>query len=307
VPAAPVPGAAYTRDMSLASLLDRTPVHFLSAGNPVAASAHVLLVHGLGEHIGRYAALVDRLVHAGCAVTAYDQRGHGQSGGPRGRIPRDDALLADLAWVIDHVRSTLPPACPIVLLGHSMGGTVVARFVAEGLAGNPAPWYRQVQGLVVSSPAWAADLGPLQRLLLGLGRALPDAPAGNGLKPAWISRDPAVVRAYAEDPLVHDRITPRLARFILDAGRQVVALAPRWTVPTLLMWAGADRCVAPRGAAAFAAAAPAGVVRSRCFEGLYHEIFNEPEREAVFAELLAWLDFQRASGALPRRQARPAA
>jgi alpha-beta hydrolase superfamily lysophospholipase len=174
-------------------------------------------------------------------------------------------------------------------------------------AGNPAAWYRQVQGLVVSSPAWAADLGPLQRLLMGLGRALPDAPAGNGLKPDWISRDPAVVRAYAEDPLVHDRITPRLARFILDAGRQVVALAPRWTVPTLLMWAGADRCVAPRGAAAFASAAPAGVVRSRCFEGLYHEIFNEPERETVFAELLDWLAVQRASGALPARQARSAA
>ena len=293
--------------MTLACLLDRTPVYLLSAGNPVVARAHIVLVHGLGEHVGRHAALVDRLVHAGWAVTAYDQRGHGQSGGPRGRIPRDDALLADLAWVIDHVRSALPPACPIVLLGHSMGGAVVARFVAEGLAHRPAPWYRQVQGLAVSSPAWAADLSLLQRLLLGLGRALPDTPSGNGLKPAWISRDPAVVRAYVDDPLVHDRITPRLARFILDAGRQVVALAPRWTVPTLLMWAGADRCVAPRGAAAFAAAAPPGVVRSRCFEGLYHEIFNEPEREDVFAELLDWLDTRWAGGTLPLRQARPAA
>lgn len=293
--------------MTLASLLDRTPVHLLSVGNPVAAPAHVVLVHGLGEHIGRHAALVDRLAHAGWAVTAYDQRGHGQSGGARGRIPRDDALLADLAWVIDHVRSALAPARPIVLLGHSMGGTVVARFVAEGLARAPAPWYRQVQGLVVSSPAWAADLGPWQRMLLGIGRSLPDAASGNGLKPAWISRDPAVVRAYVDDPLVHDRITPRLARFILDAGRQVVALAPRWTVPTLLMWAGADRCVAPRGAAAFAASAPRDVVRSRCFEGLYHEIFNEPEREAVFTELLDWLATRWAGGALPLRQARPAA
>jgi alpha-beta hydrolase superfamily lysophospholipase len=289
--------------MARLNLVDRTPVNLLSAGNPTAARLHVLLVHGLGEHAGRYAELVERLVHAGCAVTAYDQRGHGQSGGARGRIPRADALLSDLACVVDHLRLALPASCPLLLLGHSMGGTVAARFVAEGLMPSPAPWFRPVQGLVVSSPAWAADLGTLQRLLLRLGRWMPDAPASNGLKPQWISRDPEVVRAYVNDPLVHDRITPRLARFILAAGEQVVALAPRWTVPTLLMWAGADRCVAPRGAAAFAAAAPTQVVRSRCFEGLYHEIFNEPERERVFDELLAWLtDFEprtRADRALP--------
>lgn len=281
------------------SFVDRTPVHLLGAGNPTAAGVHVLLVHGLGEHIARYAALIDRLVYAGCAVTGYDQRGHGQSGGGRGRIPRDDALLSDLACVIDHLRLRLPVSCPLVLLGHSMGGTVAARFVAEGLMPSPAAWYRPVHGLVVSSPALAADLNPLQRLLLALGRWLPDTPSGNGLQPRWISRDPEVVRAYEADPLVHDRITPRLARFILAAGEQVVQAAPRWTVPTLLMWAGADRCVAPRGSAAFAAAAPGSVLRSRCFDGLYHEIFNEPEREEVIACLLDWLASVAAHPAAP--------
>ena len=90
-----------------------------------------------------------------------------------------------------------------------------------------------------------------------LGPLAPDLRAGQRPRsPAWISRDPAVVRAYVADPLVHDRITPRLVRFIVDGGELVRSRAPHWTVPTLLMWAGADRCVAPAGSAAFAAAAP---------------------------------------------------
>ncbi len=272
------------------TFLDRTPVHLLTAGNAASARAHLLLVHGLGEHIGRYAELIESLVHAGYAVTAYDQRGHGLSGGPRGGLPHADVLLGDVAAIIDHIgERSVGGRLPLVLLGHSMGGTVVGRFVAEGLMPKPAAWYRPVQGMVVSSPAWAADLNPVQKLLMQLGRLLPDLAAGNGLKPAGISRDPQVVRAYAADPCVHNRITPRLARFILSAGGEVLALAPRWQTPSLLMWAGADRCVAPRGSAAFAAAAPPQCVQTCCFEGLYHEIFNEPERERVVAQLLDWL------------------
>lgn len=272
------------------TFLDRTPVHLLMAGNAASARAHVLLVHGLGEHIGRYGALIQTLAHAGYAVTAYDQRGHGQSGGPRGGLPHADALLGDVAAIIDHMGELVAgERLPLVLLGHSMGGAVVGRFVAEGLMPKPAAWYRPVQGMVVSSPAWAADLNPVQKLLMQLGRLFPDLAAGNGLKPAWISRDPQVVRAYTADPWVHNRITPRLARFILSSGDEVLTLAPRWQTPSLLMWAGADRCVAPRGSAAFAAAAPAQWVQTCRFEGLYHEIFNEPEREQVVAQLLAWL------------------
>ena len=85
------------------------------------------------------------------------------------------------------------------------------------------------------------------------------------------------------------RITPRLARFILDGGELVRSVAPRWKVPTLMLWAGSDRCVAPAGSEAFAAAAPAGVVRAKAFPALSHEIFNEPEKQAVYAELGAWL------------------
>ena len=119
---------------------------------------------------------------------------------------------------------------------------------------------------------------------------MPHLAVGNGLNPSWVSRSPEVVQAYKDDPLVHDRITPTLARMIASFGPDTLPLVPRWTTPTLLMWAGADRCVAPAGSAAFAAAAAAGgAVQAVPFPGLAHEIFNEPEREQVFARLRAWL------------------
>lgn len=252
------------------------------------ARGTVLIVHGLGEHGGRYDRLAAEFNERGWNVVAHDQRGHGRSGGARGIIHRDDALLDDLARVIDAVRG--PCVGPLVLLGHSMGGLIAARYVAESLAALPAPWSRAVDALILSSPALAFDIGIVQRLMLAtVGRLAPDLPVDNGLRPEWVSRDPAVVSAYRADPLVHDRITPRLARFIAEGGELVRARAPQWRIATLLLWAGADRCVAPRGSAAFAAAAPAGVVRAEVFDGLAHELFNEPERDQVIACLDDWM------------------
>lgn len=273
---------------------DEIPLH-LRQWTVESPRGLVLLVHGLGEHIGRYAALAARLNEAGWDVAGYDHRGHGASGGPRGAIAQPHSLLDDLGVVIDALRPERP--CPLVLLGHSLGGLIAARFVAEGLAAPHAAWWRPVDALVLSSPGLDPGMNAVQRALLALLRPLaPNLAVGNGLKPAWISRDPAVVRAYVADPLVHDRVTPRLARFIVDAGALVRARAPRWTVPTLLLWAGADRCVAPAGSAAFAAAAPRDVVAHTYYPQMAHEIFNEPEREQPLAELTRWL------AALPLRQ-----
>jgi alpha-beta hydrolase superfamily lysophospholipase len=272
--------AAVTTDDGLALHVREWP-----AARP-APRGTVWILHGLGEHIGRHDDVAQELAAAGWRVVGHDQRGHGRSPGARGRLGDSHDLLRDLACVLDATSTTGPR----VLLGHSMGGVTAARFVAEGLGEAPAPWYRRVNALVLSSPALAADLSVFQKLQLSLGTSLaPSLPAPNGLPVDALSRDSRVVDAYQADPLVHDRITPRLARFILDAGEEVLALAPRWTMPTLLMWAGSDRCVAPRGSARFAAAAPKGVVRSRCFEALFHEIFKEPERAEVFAELQRWL------------------
>ena len=252
------------------------------------ARGTVLIVHGLGEHIGRYAHVAAALNAAGWQVTGYDHRGHGRSAGPRGELNASDDLLTDLAGVIDAVRATEPG--PLVLLGHSMGGLVAARFVAEGLAPAPAPWHRPVDALVLSSPALALGMNGIQKLLLAaMGSLAPNLAVNNGLKPAWISRDPAVVQAYGADPLVHDRVTAKLVRFMLDGGALVQERAPHWTVPTLLLYAGADRCVAPAGSAAFAAAAPKHAVTTQAFPALFHEIFNEPEQAEVLAALTRWV------------------
>ena len=247
-----------------------------------------VLVHGLGEHIDRYDPVARRLNELGFTVVGYDHRGHGRSPGPRGGLPTDDALCADLGRVVQAARESVPG--PLVLVGHSLGGLIAGRFVAEGLQARPAPWWRRVDALVMSSPALDAGTSAVQKLMLALvAPLLPGLAVGNGLRSNWISREPGVVQAYAADPLVHDRITGRLGLFVARQGRAVIAAAPRWTTPTLLMWAGADRCVSPAGSAAFAAGAPRNVVSVREWPGLFHEIFNEPERDQVLATLADWL------------------
>ena len=276
---------------------DGLPLHWRQwrKPGPGAAKGTVLIVHGLGEHIGRYEALAAWLNAAGWQVAGYDQRGHGASGGKRGDLPDGEALQRDLAQVIDALRDDAELGSgPLLLLGHSMGGLVAARFVAGGLTANTAgdlpAWFRPVDGLILSSPALDPGMSGWQRLQLVLGVALaPHLAVGNGLKPAWISRDPAVVAAYQADPLVHDRLTPTMARVIVDDGERVRQHAPDWVVPTLLLWAGSDRCVSPGGSAEFAEAAPAQSVTAHGFELLFHEIFNEPEREQVLSRLGAWL------------------
>jgi len=266
--------------------------------------AVVVLVHGLGEHAMRYEHVASRLMEWGFAVRAYDQRGHGESGGPRGVLPHDNTLLDDLAEVVDDTRLRCirllqdsvshragpeSDQIPMVLLGHSLGGLVVSRFVSLGI--------RPVEGLVMSSPALDPRLGALQKLLLSfMPRLAPDFCVGNGLNPHYLSHDPEVVRKYMADRLVHDRISPRLGKFIATAGPATIAAAAQWRTPTLLMYAGADRLVDPAGSCAFAESAAnsravmPGTVTARCFEDLYHEIFNEVDSAPVFETLKAWLD-----------------
>ncbi len=252
----------------------------------------IVLVHGLGEHLGRYEYVADALGRGGWTVAGYDQRGHGHSEGRRGVVPEASTLLDDLALVTDWAHEARSDDAPLVLLGHSLGGLVAAWFVLRGL--------RRVDGLVLTSPALAADLSILQRVQLHVGRVLvPDLPMPNGLKVSRISRDPEVVRAYREDPLVHDRITARLAWGALEAGHAVRAAAGAWTVPTLLLWAGDDHLVAAAGSEEFAQRAPRAIVTARRFDGLRHEILNEPERDDVLGAITRWLEGLRPRVTVP--------
>jgi alpha-beta hydrolase superfamily lysophospholipase len=246
----------------------------------VKARGTIVLVHGIGEHGGRYAHVAARLTAEGWGVVAVDHRGHGESGGARGELAANDDLLTDLAAVVDAERYRRPSA--LLLLGHSMGGLIAARFVAGAV--------RPVDGLILSSPALATRMTTVQRLLLAVGRRLfPDLAIGNGLNPQFVSHDRAEVAAYIADPLVHDRVSARLAAFIADGGTYVRERTTTWRVPTLLLYAGDDRYVDPDGSAAFLAAAPSDVVTGQCFPTLYHELFNEVERDAVLDVVSRWL------------------
>jgi alpha-beta hydrolase superfamily lysophospholipase len=247
------------------------------------ARAVVVVVHGLGEHAGRYHEVAELLHEWGFAVWAHDHHGHGESSGARGGLPSELRLVDDLALVIDDARRE-NPGVPLVLLGHSLGGLVAASLVARGV--------RPVDGLVLSSPGLDPGLSGFQKALLAvLPRIAPNLRVGNGLDDNFLSHDLAVVQAYRDDPLTHDRIGGRLARFLAYEGATVQQAAARWPVPTLLIFAGDDRLVKPAASRAFAAAAaPSGMVEAQCFETLYHEIFNELDAEPVFAALQRWFD-----------------
>lgn len=249
------------------------------------AKAQVILVHGLGEHAGRYGHVAAALQAAGFAVRAYDQCGHGKSYGAPGSLPSDSRLLDDLADVIDATRAKMAANQKLILLGHSMGGLVTASLVARKM--------RPVDALVLSSPALDPGLSGFQKFLLAtLPSLLPNLRVGNGLDPTWICRDSSVVAAYRADPLVHDRIAARLAKFIADEGPAVLLHAAQWSTPTLLLFAGKDRLVHPQGSRDFAADAPSAIVQSHCYENFYHEIFNEPERDEVLARMITWLNHE---------------
>jgi len=250
---------------------------------PPAARGVVVLVHGLAEHSGRYAELVERLTANGLAVYALDHRGHGRSPGPRAQIGRFAWLVADLATRIRAARGAYP-GLPLVLLGHSMGGAVA---LATALA-HPA----LIDALALSAPAIGADPKvPALRVALArlLSRILPAAGVLR-LDAALVSRDPAVVRGYETDPLVYRGAVPaRTAVELLDAMAAFPAAVGALSVPTLVMHGTADGLVPIRDAERVWQRFGTTDLTVHRYEGLFHEVFNEPERARVFDDLAAWI------------------
>ena len=247
------------------------------------ARGAVLIVHGLGEHSGRYAQLAQWFNQRGYAVRGYDQRGHGRTPGQRGALRHADDLLTDLAMVYTDYAGSLPT--PPLLLGHSMGGLVALRTVLDGRIAPPA--------LILSSPALRSWEPPwLVWLARGLHRVAPRLPLRNRLPCAKVSHDSQVVAAYRKDPLRTGWITPRLADFIFRAGAACIADAARLAQPTLLLVAESDGLVDPSGSREFSRLAmPTGQLTTRFFSMLYHELFNEAEpwRTQVLLQLSDWL------------------
>jgi alpha-beta hydrolase superfamily lysophospholipase len=259
-----------------------TTYRWASSHRGVRGRIHV--IHGLGEHAGRYEALAQTMLTQGFEVWAHDHRGHGRSGGERGVLPHTSALIDDAVWVLRHVQAANGDGLPCVVLGHSMGGLVAAALVARST--------ERVDGLVLSSPALALALSwPQQRLLAFMHRWAPDVTLSNGLHPERLSHDSGVVAAYLNDPWVHSRVSARLIHGMLDHAPGVFSAAAQWRTPTLLMYAGDDALVNPQGSRRLSSLAPASVLQAHEFSGLYHEIFNETPALAapVWARLNDWI------------------
>jgi lysophospholipase len=243
----------------------------------------IVLVHGVGEHSGRYDHVVTRLVDAGYAVHALDHRGHGRSDGPRAFIEDMDHAVADVDTLVDRAVAAHPDV-PVFMLGHSMGGLIALRYA---LAHQD-----RLAGLVLS--AALAQLNPVPKPLELVGRALsviaPRAPL-IAIDPELVSRDPAVVAAYRSDPLVHHgKIPARTAAQIADAVERLPSAVGAITVPTLILYGTADELCPPAGSVMLGERIGAGDLIVTAYDGLFHEILNEPERERVFDDIVGWLD-----------------
>ncbi len=243
----------------------------------------VLVVHGLAEHSGRYEGLAAWFAERGCAVHAYDHQGHGRSSGTRCHVRRFDDLLDDLDQSLNWVRAEHPDL-PIFLVGHSMGGLIVAALVVER---RP-----EVAGAVMSGAALAVErsLSPARAIAVRvLSAVAPRLSFPSGLDPNGLSRDPEVVRAYLEDPLVHLRLTVSLAAGLASASRRTASAGARVAIPLLILHGEADPICPVDGSRAFHAQVSVPGTRLHVYPKLRHEIFNEPERETVFQNMLDWL------------------
>jgi alpha-beta hydrolase superfamily lysophospholipase len=275
---------------------------------PDPARALVIIVHGVHEHSSRYAHVGTRLAAAGFAVYAADHRGHGRSGGRRGNIERMTLIVDDLSSFVLFAAQR-HPGVPVFMVGHSLGGLIALHYATEPHATEPhatephatephatEPHDAQprvlLAGLVVSGPAVEVTAGSaLQRRLAGLLSALVPNLGVAALGTEQISRDPAVVRAYHQDPLVYrGKIKARTGAEILATMEGLPARLPRLAMPLLLLHGTDDRICALTGSTMVHNTVSSADKTLHRYQGLYHEVFNEPEREQILTDLLCWLD-----------------
>jgi alpha-beta hydrolase superfamily lysophospholipase len=254
---------------------------WLPDGQPAAV---IVIAHGLGEHSGRYATLATELAGRGYAVYALDHRGHGRSGGPRANIGRFAYLVSDFAAFVGRcARQHLDT--PVYVLGHSMGGAVA---FATALR-----LQHQLRGLVLSAPALAVDTA-VPRLQEWFVRALSVIAPNTGalsIPPSAVSRDASVVMRYQSDPLVHHTGVPaRTVVELLDAMAGFPAGVRELRLPTLILHGTADRLVPLAATRPLYQSINTNYRTLKLYDGLFHEVFNEPERATVTADLFSWLE-----------------
>lgn len=250
--------------------------------------AVLCLIHGLGEHSGRYSELAGRLNGAGYTVLSFDLPGHGMSAGRRGHVSGYPELRRAVGSLLREAGEHYP-TLPVFLYGQSLGGNIVLDFIL-----NTHP---PVSGAIVTSPllrptspppAWKLTLVRL------LHRLLPRLSVSSGIDPVDLSRTAAVVKVYIDDPMVHDRVSAGLAIEMLKVGLRNIGSAPDLDIPVLIMHGGADRITSAEASAEFARRAGHDCTL-KIWDGFFHELHNEPESEEVLSRILDWLEGMLAS------------
>jgi len=253
---------------------------WLPEGN---VKAVLLIIHGLGEHCGRYMNVVNHFVPLGYAVYGLDHIGHGKSEGMREVVERFTDYIDPLTVYHEMVKGW-QTGKPLFLLGHSMGGLILSYYLLDHQA--------DFRGAVISAPLIKVSDNISQATII-MGKILSALAPKMGLLPLdakSISRDPEVVKAYVNDPLVfHGKTPARLAAELLKAMLRVTAEAGKITLPFILVQGSEDRLVDPGGAQTLYDKASSKDKTIRIYEGLYHEVFNEPERARVLKDVETWL------------------
>ncbi len=244
----------------------------------------IIILHGLGEHSGRYANVVNQLVPLGYAIYGFDLIGHGKSDGKREFIRQYEDFTNILTIYKNKVKSWHPDK-PLFLLGHSMGGLIASEYLIDHSS--------DFTGAIISAPLIAVP-DNISKFTVLAGKILSTlAPTTGitGIDPTAISRDPEVVKAYINDPLVfHGKTTARLSVELLKAIMRVNDETANILLPILVLQGSDDQLVNPEGAMMLYQKANSEDKRIEIYEGLYHEVFNEPERDKVLADVTNWLN-----------------
>ena len=258
---------------------------FMRSWTPPQYKAIVALVHGFGEHSGRYQYVADVLNKNGYAVIALDLRGHGKSGSSRGHTPSNDTTYDDVELFVAHAKKTLGDQLPFFLYGHSMGGNFVMNTLLRRHTEG-------VTGAILTGPLFSLNFKP-NPVLVFLGKGLryiaPKLPQPGGVKTDGLSRDKSVVQAYIDDPLVHGTITAVAGMNLLDSSKFLNTYEGSVPVPTLIMHGTDDFLTSQPASEAFANRVK-GDITYKKWEGFYHEIHNEPEKAQVLEEIVLWLN-----------------
>jgi acylglycerol lipase len=260
---------------------------------PATIRAVVVIAHGAGEHSGRYEHVARRLVDAGYAVYALDHRGHGRSAGRRALVDRMDRVIADVRTLVGRAAAE-NPGRPLFLLGHSMGGTISIAFAARH--------QDELAGLALSGPVAVLEAAsPALRVVASVLSTLTPNLGVFGVDPSLVSRDPEVVRAYRDDPLVfHGKLPARTVAELAAAVGRFPTEVPQIRLPLIVMHGTKDALAPVAGATMVHERAASTDKTLRLYEGLYHEILNEPEQQTVLDDLLSWLDDRSASSPASR-------